>query len=69
MKLHEDDKTTYARQSKEEIEKGADLVDEMFTTTLEKGDDEFYEAFSRNDNKAKNIGNAETQKIRRGRRM
>lgn len=44
MQLHPDGNPKDAEQSKADIERMCDVIDEMWSKELEKGDDEYYES-------------------------
>ena len=69
MKLHADGNPKDDEQSKADIERMCDVIDEMWSKELEKGDDEYYESVMQRTNKSNDNSEPKKHKKKRGRRI
>lgn len=69
MQLHPDGNPKDEEQSKADIERMCDVIDEMLSKELEKGDDEYYESVMQRTNKSNDNSELKKHKKKRGRRI
>ena len=69
MQLHPDANSKDDGQSKADIERMCDVIDEMLSKELEKGDDEYYESVMQRTNKSNDNSEPKKHKKKRGRRI
>jgi len=69
MQLQADHNSKGARHSREDIERGAEIIDEMWSRKLEKGDDEYDETFRHRMNMQHKAEEPNKPRRRRGRKI